>query len=87
VLLALEVHPHGAEKMVPAEALAVDVNRQNLDLISAPLLQLLDLLDAGSHGWPAHRTGDTSWYSRVEIPRIGAAILYGLKAALLRRAS
>lgn len=56
-------HPHGAENVVLGETLAVDINHQNLNLIPAPLLQLLELLDACLHGLPTHRTaGDADGF-------------------------
>ena len=82
VLVAFDVHAHGAENVVLGETLAVDINHQNLNLIPAPFLQLLELLDACLHGLAAdgatrnaHRCrilGNTWWYWRVEIPRIKA---------------
>src|SRR5215467_5736470 len=56
VLVAFDVHAHGAENVVLGETLAVDINHQNLNLIPAPLLQLLELLDACLHGLPTNRT-------------------------------
>jgi hypothetical protein len=56
--------------------------------LPAPLLQLLELLDAASARLTALREtptvsailGNTAWYSRVEMPRIKVPTMYRLKA-------
>ena len=46
--------PTALKIIVLAEALAVDVDDQDLDLVPAPLLQLFELLGAGLDDLPAH---------------------------------
>ena len=53
MLLAFYIHPNSAEDVVSTETLAVHVDHQNLDLVPAPLLQLLELLDARLDGLAA----------------------------------
>ncbi len=49
------IHSHRAENVMRAETLAVNVDHQNFDLVPPPLLQLLELLDAGLDRFPADR--------------------------------
>ena len=53
VLLAFDVHAHRAENVMRAETLAIDVDHQNLDVLPAPLLQLLELLGTRLDGFAA----------------------------------
>jgi len=56
VLLAFCIHAHRAENVMVPKALPVDIDRQNLDAVPTPLLQLLQLLGAGLDGVATDRT-------------------------------
>jgi len=54
VLAPLVIHTPRAENVVLGETLAANVDYQNLDLVPAPLPQLLELFGAGFNGLSAN---------------------------------
>ena len=53
MFVAFQIHAHRTENVMLGKTLAIDVNHQDLHLIPAPFLQLLELLDAGLDSLPA----------------------------------
>ena len=53
VLLAFSVYAHRAEDVMIGETLAIDIDHQNLDVLPAAFLQLLELFDASVDGLAA----------------------------------
>lgn len=56
VLAPFAIHAYSAQNVMPAEALAVDIDDQYFRGIPALFAQRLELLDARLDGLPAHRT-------------------------------